>query len=48
MVWQVTCWLEQFITHVVLAVGLGPGCCAKVMADVVVPTGGAPGTKQAA
>lgn len=36
------------MTHDVLAVGLGPGVWACVNVDVVEPTGGAGGTKQAA
>jgi hypothetical protein len=34
------------MTHVVLAVGLAPGVCANVKVDVLLPTGGAAGTKQ--
>ena len=36
------------MTHEVLAVTLGPGVCASVKVDVVEPTDGADGTKQAA
>lgn len=36
------------MTHDVLAVGLGPGAWACVNVDVVEPTGGGGGTKQAA
>ena len=36
------------MTHEVLAVTLGPGVCACVKVDVVEPTDGADGTKQAA
>ena len=43
-----TCVVVQFITHDVLAVGLEPGVWACVNVDVVEPTGGAGGTKQAA
>jgi len=38
----------QFMTHDMLAVGLGPGVWACAIADVVEPTDGAGGTKQAA
>ena len=38
----------QFMTHDVLDVGLGPGVWACAIADVVEPTAGAGGTKQAA
>jgi hypothetical protein len=44
----VSCVVEQFMTHDVLAVGLGPGAWACAIADVVEPTDGAEGTKQAA
>ncbi|MGD0150657.1 MAG: hypothetical protein ABSB77_18925 [Xanthobacteraceae bacterium] len=43
-----TCVVVQFMTHDVLAVRLGPGVWACAMADVVEPTDGAGGTKQAA
>jgi hypothetical protein len=36
------------MTHVMLAVELGPGAWACAIADVVEPTAGAGGTKQAA
>ena len=36
------------MTHVMLAVELGPGAWACAIVDVVEPTGGADGTKQAA
>jgi hypothetical protein len=36
------------MTHEVLAVGLELGVCASVKVDADEPTGGAPGTKQAA
>jgi len=44
----VSCVVEQFMTHDVLAVGLGPGVWACAIADVVEPTAGAGGRKQAA
>lgn len=43
-----SCVVEQFMTHDVLAVELGPGLWACAIADVVEPTDGAGGTKQAA
>jgi hypothetical protein len=48
VVWHETCVVVQFMTHEVLAVTLGPGVCACVKVDVVEPTDGADGTKQAA
>jgi hypothetical protein len=44
----VSCVVEQFTTHDVLAVGLGPGAWACAIADVADPTDGDDGTKQAA
>ncbi|HWX84055.1 MAG TPA: hypothetical protein VNZ48_10715 [Xanthobacteraceae bacterium] len=43
-----TCVVVQFMTQDVLAVGLELGVWACVNVDVVEPTGGAGGTKQAA
>jgi hypothetical protein len=47
VVWQVSWFVVQFMTHVVLAAVLGPGACAANTVDVVEPIGGVLGTKQA-
>jgi len=43
----VSCVLVQFMTQVVFAVGLAPGCCAASRGGVTLPTAGDGGRKQA-